>query len=134
LEEMVVAGERRPPTLPPTPPIRPPTLPPSALTASVAASIASAPVRPASGPHATLGEAGGRSASGLRRVHVLTEDAIVRPGRAPGGRAGDGPGEPSGALFDGPVGGADERELTEAPAHQAADSVPPPPEHAAPIK
>lgn len=58
-EEMLLTSDRT---------HRPATLPPGALSTSAVTST---------GPHAAL-EGAGRSASGLRRVHVLTEDAIVR--------------------------------------------------------
>ncbi len=58
-EEMLLTSDRT---------HRPATLPPGSLSASAVTATA------------TL-EGAGRSASGLRRIHVLTEDAIVRPNK-----------------------------------------------------
>jgi hypothetical protein len=83
IEELLLASDHPRPTPPPE--------------------VVATPSASTTGAHPTLdGEArvAGRSATGLRRVHVLTEDAIVRPGKPP--RApGEPPGEPSDVIIGG---------------------------------
>lgn len=130
LEELFTpsAPVRRPPTLPPAAPIAS-AAPPVPASAPSASSSDPAPAYPSD--WASRSE-GGRSGSGLRRVHVLTEDAIVRPGR----RSGDAPGEPSDGDLDSSPSAS--RDLVEAPTPTptpaATAPVPPAPTSAKPVE
>lgn len=117
LEELLIAGDRakRPPTVPPglVSAAALSAVPGPGAAAVVTLSAAPDPSPPPSGSEVSSrlplsessgeGRVPGRSGTGLRRVHVLTEDAIVRPGRSSGARSLEAPAEASGATLEAPT-------------------------------